>query len=119
MRNHGLHDSAALVLLGTSASLPPPFPLPREPYWYDKRDVLLPCLQRCISTILTRLVIHSELWPSAMVDLAAGLGKVCLKIKEFRCSMPTASACVMLSDFVTCWDDLVILETETVDAQAL
>ncbi|KAG1822632.1 uncharacterized protein BJ212DRAFT_817455 [Suillus subaureus] len=119
MRDHGLHDSAALALLGPSASSPPPFPLLRELYWYDKRDVLLPCLQRCISTTLTRLVIHSELWPSAMVDLVAGLGKACPKIKEFRCSMPTASACAMLSDFVTCWDDLEILETGAVNVQAL
>ncbi|KAG1879242.1 hypothetical protein F4604DRAFT_1753829 [Suillus subluteus] len=114
-----LHDSAALDLLDSPASPSSPFPLLRELYWHDKRDVLLPCLQRCISTTLTRLVIHSELWPSAMVDLVAGLGKACPKIKEFRCSMPTASACVMLSDFVTCWDDLEILETGAVNAQSL
>ncbi|KAG1869004.1 hypothetical protein DFJ58DRAFT_857325 [Suillus subalutaceus] len=119
MRDHGLHDSTTLALLGPSASSPPPFPLLRELCWYDKRDVLLPCLQRCISTTLTRLVIHSELWPSEMVNLVAGLGKTCPKIKEFRCSMPTASACAMLSDLVTCWDDLEILETGAVNAQAL
>lgn len=114
-----LHDSAVLALLDSPASPSSPFPLLRELYWYDKRDVLLPCLQRCISTTLTRLVIHSELWPSEMVDLVAGLGKACPKIKEFRCSMPTASACAMLSDFVTCWDDLEILEAGAVNAQAL
>ncbi|KAG1777198.1 hypothetical protein EV702DRAFT_1226158 [Suillus placidus] len=114
-----LHDSAALALLDSPASPSCPFPLLRELYWYDKRDVLLPCLQRCISTTLTRLVIHSKLWPSAMVDLVAGLGTACPKIKEFRCSMPPASACAMLSDFVTCWDDLEILETGVVNAQAL
>ncbi|KAG1851095.1 hypothetical protein DFJ58DRAFT_428341 [Suillus subalutaceus] len=119
MRGHRLHDSAALTLLSTSASSPLPFPLLCGLYWYDKRDVLLPCLQRCISTTLTRLAIHSELWPSAMVDLVAGLGKACPKIKEFRCSMPTASACAMFPGFVTSWDDLEILERETVDAQAL
>ncbi|KAG2340158.1 hypothetical protein BDR05DRAFT_991670 [Suillus weaverae] len=119
MRDHGLHDSAALALLDSPASSAPPFPLLRELCWYDQRDVLLPCLQRCISTTLTRLVIHSERWPSAMVDLVAGLGKACPKIKEFRCSMPPASACAMLSDSVTCWDDLEILETGAVNAQAL
>ncbi|KAG2089042.1 uncharacterized protein F5147DRAFT_42742 [Suillus discolor] len=119
MRDPGLHDSAALALLGSSASLPLPFPLLRELYWNDQRDVLLPCLQRCISSSLTRLVIHSELWPSAMVDLVAGLGKACPMIKEFRCSLPPASACAMLSDIVTCWDDLEILETGAVNTQAL
>ncbi|KAG1821352.1 hypothetical protein EV424DRAFT_865418 [Suillus variegatus] len=119
MRDCGLHDSAALALLGSSASLPLPFPLLRELYWNDQRDVLLPCLQRCISNSVTRLVIHSELWPSTMVDLIAGLGKACPMIKEFRCSMPPASACAMLSDIVTCWDDLEILETGAVNAQAL
>ncbi|KAG1879243.1 hypothetical protein F4604DRAFT_561298 [Suillus subluteus] len=119
MRDHGMHDSAALALLGPSASSPPPFPLLRELCWYDKRDVLLPCLQRCISATLTQLVIHSELWPSEMVNLVAGLGKACPKIKEFRCSMPTASVCAMLSDLVTYWDDLEILETGAVNAQAL
>ncbi|KAG1822631.1 uncharacterized protein BJ212DRAFT_817220 [Suillus subaureus] len=54
-----------------------------------------------------------------MVDIVAGLGKACPKIKEFRCSMPTASACAMLSDSVTCWDDLEILETGAVNVQAL
>ncbi|KAG2034590.1 hypothetical protein BDR03DRAFT_600069 [Suillus americanus] len=119
IRDHKLHDSAMLTLLDPSASTLPPFPLIRELYWHDKRDVLLPCLQRCISTTLTRLDIHSELWPSAMVDLIAGLDTACPKIKEFHCSMPTASACAMLSDFVTCWDDLEILETGAVNAQAL
>lgn len=114
-----LHDSAALALLDSPASPSSPFPLLRELYWYDKRDVLLPCLQRCISTTLTRLVIHSELWPSEMVDLISGLSKACPKIKEFRCSTPTASACAMLSDFVTCWDDLEVLETGAVNVQAL
>ncbi|KAG2131826.1 hypothetical protein DEU56DRAFT_452830 [Suillus clintonianus] len=119
MRLRRLHDNAALALLDSHASPSLPFPLLRELYWYDKRDVLLPCLQRCISATLTRLVIHSKLWPSAMVDLVAGLGKACPKIKEFRCSMPPASACAMLSDLVACWDDLEILETGAVNAQAL
>ncbi|KAG1772624.1 hypothetical protein EV702DRAFT_621521 [Suillus placidus] len=119
-RHRRLHDSAALALLDSHA-LPStlPFPLLHELYWYDERDVLLPCLQRCISTTLTRLVIHSECWPSAMVDLLAGVGKTCPKIKEFRCSTPPARACTMLSDIVTCWDDLEILETGAVNAQAL
>lgn len=114
-----LYDSAALALLGSPASPFSPFPLLRELYWNDQRDVLLPCLQRCISNSLTRLVIHSELWPSAMIDLIAGLGKACPMIKKFRCSMPPASACAMLSDIVTCWDNLEILETGAVNAQAL
>lgn len=119
VRHQRLHDSAALALLGSHPSPSPPFPLLHELYWYDKRDVLLPCLQRCISTTLTRLVVCSDRWPSAMVDLLAGIGKACPKIKEFRCSMPRASACTMLSDIVTCWDDLEILETGAVNAQAL
>ncbi|KAG1751028.1 hypothetical protein EDB19DRAFT_1903876 [Suillus lakei] len=119
MRDGGLHDSAALALLDSPTSPSSPFPLLYELYWYDKRDVLLPCLQRCISATLTRLVIHSELWPLAMDDLVAGLGKACPKIKEFRCLMLPASACAMLSDLVTCWDDLEILETGVVNARAL
>ncbi|KAG1898223.1 uncharacterized protein F5891DRAFT_492171 [Suillus fuscotomentosus] len=117
MRDRGLHDSAALALLGSPALPFSPFPLLRELYWNDQRDVLLPCLQRCISNSLTRLVIHSELWPSAMVDLVAGLGKACPMVKEFRCSMPPASACAMISDIVTYWDDLEILEMGVVNAQ--
>ncbi|KAG1729567.1 hypothetical protein EDB19DRAFT_1913315 [Suillus lakei] len=117
--DRGLHDSAALALLDSHDSPSPSFPLLRELYWYDDRDVLLPCLQRCISTTLTRLIIHSELWPSAMVDLVAGVGKACPNIKEFRCSTPPASACATLSDIVTCWDDLEILEAGAVNARAL
>ncbi|KAG1850618.1 hypothetical protein DFJ58DRAFT_842399 [Suillus subalutaceus] len=76
--------------------------------------------RRCISTTLTRLVVCSERWPSAMVDLLAGIGKACPKIKEFRCWMPpSSSACTMLSDIVTCWNDLEILETLAINAQAL
>ncbi|KAG1885962.1 hypothetical protein F4604DRAFT_1951401 [Suillus subluteus] len=119
VRHQRLHDSAALALLGSHPSPSPPFPLLQELYWFDRRDVLLPCLQRCISTTLTRLVICSERWPSSMVDLLAGIGKACPKIKEFRCSMPQPSACSMLSDIVTCWDDLEILKTVAVNAQAL
>lgn len=118
-RDNRLHDSVALALLGSPTLTLPPFCGLRELYWYDQRDVLLPCLQRCISTTLTRLVIHSEHWPSAMVDLVAGLGTACPKIKEFRCSIPPAGVCAMLSDLVTCWDDLEILETGAVNAQAL
>ncbi|KAG2144194.1 uncharacterized protein EDB93DRAFT_550535 [Suillus bovinus] len=114
-----LHDSAVLALLNSPASPSSPFSLLRELYWNDQRDVLLPCLRRCISNSLTRLVIHSELWPSAMVDLVAGLGKACPLIKEFSCSMPPASACTMLSDIVMCWDNLEILETGAVNAQTL
>ncbi|KAG2060686.1 hypothetical protein BDR06DRAFT_948047 [Suillus hirtellus] len=119
MGDRGLHDSAALALLGSPASPLSPFPLLRELYWNDQRDMLLPCLQRCISNSLTRLVIHSGLWSSAMVDLVAGLGKACPMIKEFRCSMPPASACAMISDIVTYWDDLEILEMGVVNAQVL
>lgn len=88
-------------------------------YWYDNRDVLLSSLQRCVSTTLTRLVIHSECCPPALVDLLASVGKACSKIKEFRCSTPTASARTMLSDIIPCWDDLEILETVVVNAQTL
>ncbi|KAG2039700.1 hypothetical protein BDR03DRAFT_980625 [Suillus americanus] len=58
-------------------------------------------------------------WPVAMADLLAGVSKACPKIKELRCSTPPASACTMLSDIVTCWDDLEILEMGAVNAQAL
>jgi hypothetical protein len=115
-RRRGLHESYALALLNSQSS---PFPLLHELYWYDQRVALLPCLQRCISTTLIRLIIHSKRWPLAMVDLLAGLGKACPKIKEFRCLAPPASACTMLSDIITCWDDLEILETGAVNAQAL
>ncbi|KAG1747862.1 uncharacterized protein EDB91DRAFT_1115127 [Suillus paluster] len=107
----GLHDSAALALLDSHVLPSPLFPLIQELNWYDQRDELFPCLQRCISTTITRLVIHSQCWSSPMADLVAGLGKACPKIKKFRCSMPPASECVMLSDLVTCWGDLEILTT--------
>lgn len=118
-KHHGLHESDALALFNSQSSPSPLFPLLHELYWYDQRVVLLPCLQRCISTTLIRLVIHLECWSSPMVDLLAGMGKACPNIKEFRCSAPPASACTMLSDIVTCWDDLEILETGAVNAQAL
>ncbi|OAX40734.1 hypothetical protein K503DRAFT_855153 [Rhizopogon vinicolor AM-OR11-026] len=114
-----LHDSAALTLLNSHASPYPLFPQLHELNWYDERDVLIPCLQRCISTTLTRLVINSEHWPSTLIDLIAGLGKTCPNMKEFRCSTPPASACSMLSDIVTCWDDLEVLKIGAVDARAL
>ncbi|KAG1871377.1 hypothetical protein DFJ58DRAFT_497210 [Suillus subalutaceus] len=119
VRHCGLRDNVALALLDSHASPSPSFPLLHELYWYDMRDALLPCLHHYISASLTRLVIHSEHWPLAMVDLLAGVGKACPKIKEFRCSTPPASACTMLSDIVTYWDDLEILETVAVNAQAL
>jgi len=117
MRDRGLHDSAALALLGSHSSSSPLFPLLRELNWYDERDVLVPSLQGCISTTLTRLVIHSEHWPSTMVDLVAGLGKACPQMKEFCCSSPPISACTVLSDLVTGWDELEILETGAVDGR--
>lgn len=119
VRQRTLDDSAALALFNSQSSPSPLFPLLHELYWYDTRDVLLPCLQRCISTTLIRLVIHSKCWPSEMVDLLAGMGKACPKIKEFRCSAPPASACTMLSGIVTCWNDLEVLEMGAVNAQAL
>ncbi|KIK35346.1 hypothetical protein CY34DRAFT_812243 [Suillus luteus UH-Slu-Lm8-n1] len=118
-KHHVLHESDALSLFNSGSSPSPFFPLLQELYWYDQRDVLLPCLQRCISTTLIRLVIHLKCWSSEMVDLLAGMGKACPNIKEFRCLEPPASACTMLSDIVPCWGDLEILETGAVNAQAL
>lgn len=118
VRHRGLHGSIAPVPWDLHASLSPSFS-PHKLYWYDNCDVLLACLQRCVSTTLTRLVIHSECWPPALVDLLASVGKACPKIKEFRCSTPPTSACTMLSDVIPCWDDLEILETAAVNAQAL
>ncbi|KAG1743228.1 uncharacterized protein EDB91DRAFT_235943 [Suillus paluster] len=119
MSRPGLHDSAALALLDSHALLSPLFPRLQELIWYDERDILVPCLQRCISAMLARLVIDSEHLPPVIVDLVAGLGKACPKIKEFRCSTPPASLCAMLSDLVTCWGDLEILTTGAVNARAL
>lgn len=42
-----------------------------------ERDDLVPCLQRCIFTTLTRLVINLEYLPSTVIDPMAGLGKPC------------------------------------------
>ncbi|KAG1761254.1 hypothetical protein EDD22DRAFT_897640 [Suillus occidentalis] len=119
VKHYVLHESDALSLFNSGSSTFPFFPLLQELYWYNQRDMLLPCLQRCISTTLIRLVIHLKRWSSAMVDLLAGMGKACPNIKEFRCLAPPASACTMLSDIVTCWGDLEILETGAVNAQAL
>ncbi|KAG1743549.1 hypothetical protein EDD22DRAFT_920136 [Suillus occidentalis] len=106
VKHYVLHESDALSLFNSGSSTFPFFPLLQELYWYNQRDMLLPCLQRCISTTLIRLVIHLKRWSSAMVDLLAGMGKACPNIKEFRY-------------IVTCWGDLEILETGAVNAQAL
>jgi hypothetical protein len=44
-----------------------------------------------------------------MIELTAGLGKDCPKIKEFRCSKLSVVQAV-LSDLVTYWGDLESLE---------